>query len=97
MTADTIIEVRKCPRLEYAIAYWIYNNHNDEYEKMGLWDEETSWYKNEHLKLLDPDWSWVAEAMYEIEMDEEDDGLEDCEHCASTHHYEDKCRYEEVA
>jgi len=82
MTADTIIKVRKCPRLEYAIAYWIWNNHNDEYEKMGLWNEETSWYKNEHLKLLDPDWSWVAEAIYEITNDDAYDNA--CEECYET-------------
>ena len=73
MTADTILKVRNCPGRDYAIAYWIHNNHGCEkyYEKRGIWADE--FQKNEYLALLNPNWGWVDEAIYEIEHDDDDD------------------------
>jgi hypothetical protein len=77
MTGEAILKVRKCPRLEYAIGWWIWNNHGDEeyYKERGVWADE--FQKNEYLALLNPDWDWVNEAIYEIVCDKECEEEED--------------------
>ena len=34
MTADDILRVRSCKHTPYAIAWWVWNNHHDEFVKM---------------------------------------------------------------
>jgi hypothetical protein len=34
MTADDILRVRQCKNTPWALAWWIWNNHNDEFVKM---------------------------------------------------------------
>jgi len=55
MTKETITHVRKCLNKEYAVAYWIYNNFNDEWEKNKL-----TWFmKMKELKKLQVNWKLV--------------------------------------
>jgi len=73
MTAKTILEVRKCPNKNYAIAYWIYNNHNEELEK--------NWLKKfmgiDELSLLEPDWRYVSNHIRGFEIDDDEDTDDD--------------------
>jgi hypothetical protein len=75
MNATTILEVRKCPSKNYAIAYWIFNNHNDEFRKNGI----QKFMENYELSLLNPDWDCISVDIRGFELDDEYDSCDVCD------------------
>lgn len=88
MTAETILRVKACPNKNCAIAFWIYNNHHEEWDNRNM----QFWTKNPYLQLLcdEDDFGEIYEIMEDFEMDESDDESDDesecsgCEDCLST-------------
>lgn len=73
ISVDDLITLRKCPNLTYAIAYWIFNNHRDEWDARNI----TFWTENAYISLLlNNDYELftkIHEILVDMECDENDD------------------------
>jgi hypothetical protein len=68
MTNETIEIVNKCPNLSYAVAYWISNNNDGEYEMT----KTSKWRETRFLHKLNINWSEVYSEIYALTHDDEE-------------------------
>ena len=74
MTAKTIVEVKKCHRLPYAVGWWLNNNHEVYYHTLfDFWKKTPELTKYLDLLVDEDGQGMVYEALYELEMDKQND------------------------
>jgi len=81
MTLQEIVEVRKCPNLHYAVAYWLNNNHDvtTSADRIGLsllefWEQKRDIVQYLGLLIRTPiELMKVHDIIYDMEHDDEDD------------------------
>jgi hypothetical protein len=71
LSYKTIQLVSNCPSKNYAVAYWIWNSHNDEYEKNGL----KKFMNLDELNLLKLNWAKINSIIKSFNEDTEDDSI----------------------
>ena len=69
---DKLKRVRECESKNYAIAFWIWNNHNYEYNRYGL--NILNMFKNmKGITQLNPDWSIITKYILSFDSDSDSD------------------------